>query len=256
MTIIQALLLSIVEGVTEFLPISSTGHLILASKLLHIPQTDFTKSYEIIIQCGAIAAVALAMTKKIRYNLKLLISLLFSLVPTIIVGAFLYTIVKQVFMENTMITVWSLIIGGIILIYWEYMMKEKSQTTIDINTITKKNAVLIGLGQAVSVIPGVSRAAATIMTAMATGLNRAQAVEYSFFLAVPTILAASVFDFIKSSHEFTSDQYALIVIGLIGSFITAWITTSYFIRYVRTHTLIPFGIYRILIAFIFLILTL
>lgn len=245
MTLIQVITLSIVEGITEFLPISSTGHMILASTLLKIAETDFVKSFEIIIQFGAILAVLLLYWKKLLTNKDTFISVAIAFIPTAIVGLVLYKFIKDILLGNPWVVVWSLGIGGIFLILLEKNHKEKTEH------MNLFQAFLIGCAQSLSVIPGVSRAAATIAGALLLGIKREPAVEFSFLLAIPTMAAATGLDLLKSGQHFTGSQVKLLGIGFVGAFITALIVVKWFIGFVKKHTFIPFAIYRILAAFSF-----
>lgn len=253
MNIFQALILGIVEGVTEFLPISSTGHMILASKLMMITQSDFIKSFEIIIQSGAILSVLVLYGKKLIESREILKKTIVAFIPTAIVGFGLYKIIKTVLIGNTNVTVFSLLVGGIALIMLERHFKGKEHT-MDIHTLSYKNAFIIGLIQSISVIPGVSRAAATIIGGLSLGMDRTSAVEFSFILAIPTLLAATGLDLVKSGHNFNMNQLELLGVGFITSFVVALIVMKWFIKFVKTNTFIPFGIYRIIIALTFLLL--
>jgi undecaprenyl-diphosphatase len=241
MSMFHALILSVVEGVTEFLPVSSTGHMILASTLLHIQETEFVKSFEIIIQLGAILAVLLLYWKKLVWNK--LVAVAF--IPTAIVGLVLYKYIKDVLLGNPWIVVWSLGIGGVLLLLLEAFHKEKAKE------MTLRDAFLIGIAQSFSIIPGVSRAAATIAGALILGIKRETAVEFSFLLAIPTMAAATGLDLMKNGSSFTGNQIELLAIGFAGAFITALITVKWFIGFVKTHTFVPFAWYRILAALTF-----
>jgi undecaprenyl-diphosphatase len=254
MNIVQTIILSVIEGITEFLPISSTGHMILAGTVLNIAETDFVKSFEIIIQLGAILAVLVLYWKKLLLNKKTFINVCIAFLPTAFVGLVLYKYIKDVLLGNPWIVVWSLGIGGILLILLEIFHKEK--TTVEHTDITPVQALLIGCAQSLSVVPGVSRAAATIAGAMLTGMKRAQAVEFSFLLAIPTMAAATGLDFVKSAKHFTGAQYGTLGLGFIIAFITALIVVQWFIGFVKKYTFIPFGIYRILLAVVFVIFVL
>lgn len=256
MTIIHAILLSIIEGITEFLPISSTGHMILASTMLHIQETEFVKSFEIIIQLGAILAVLALYWKKLLTDKETFIRVAIAFVPTAIIGLLLYKFIKDVLLGNPWIVVWSFAIGGILLIILEKFHKEKAEHKDEIRSMTYMQAFLVGVAQSVSVIPGVSRAAATIVGALLLGMKREPAVEFSFMLAIPTMAAATGLDLLKSGRHFTGSQYEILTIGLIGAFITALITVKWFIGFVKKHTFIPFGVYRILAAIAFYIFVL
>lgn len=251
MAIFQAIILSIVEGFTEFLPISSTGHLILATKVFNIPQTEFVKSFEIIIQLGAILAIAFLYWKKLIKNFQIYKPILIAFLPTAILGFVLYKPVKHYLIGNSMVTLASLFLGGILLIILEKQFSNRKHDSQPIEQLTNKKALLIGFFQAVSMIPGVSRAAATIFGGMFMGLSRSQAVEFSFFLAIPTMFAATALDLIKSSFHFSGNEFQLLVIGFIGAFITAAISIKFLLTFIKTHTFIPFGIYRIVLAILF-----
>jgi undecaprenyl-diphosphatase len=248
MTILHAVILSVIEGITEFLPVSSTGHMILAGTLLKIQASEFTKSFEIIIQLGAILAVVSLFWKRLLFNKQIFARVAVAFVPTAIVGLVLYTFIKSYLLGNPWIVVWSLGLGGVLLIALELSRKEKVEPGNQIENMSLLQAFIIGCAQSVSVIPGVSRAAATIAGALLVGMNRKTAVEFSFLLAVPTMAAATGLDLVKSGKNFTSDQYTLLGIGLLGAFVTALIVVRWFIKFVEANTFIPFGIYRVLLA--------
>lgn len=247
----QAIILSLVEGLSEFLPISSTGHLILASDLLNITQTDFVKSFEIIIQLGAVLAVVFLYWKRIFTSFNLWPKLAVAFLPTAVVGLALYRVIKDLLLGNSMVTITALLIGGVLLIILEKLYNEKADHITSIDQVSHKQAFLIGLCQSISVIPGVSRAAATIIGGMFLGLKRQAAVEFSFLLAIPTMFAATGLDLIKSDFSFSSEQYTLLAIGFAGSFITALIAVKFLLKYVQTHTFVAFGVYRIILAILF-----
>jgi len=256
MNILHTIILSIIEGITEFLPISSTGHMILASTLLKIQETDFVKSFEIIIQLGAILAVLILYWKKLLLNKKTLINVFIAFLPTAVVGLILYKFIKNVLLGNPWIVVWSLGIGGVLLILLEIFHKDQSIEKGTIADMTPVQSFIIGCIQSLSVIPGVSRAAATIAGAMLTGMKRAEAVEFSFLLAIPTMAAATGLDFVKSAKHFTGSQYEMLGLGFVVAFLTALIVVQWFIGFVKKYTFIPFGIYRIIIAIAFVALVL
>lgn len=251
MNYIQALILSVVEGVSEFLPISSTGHLILAARLLQIPQTDFVKSFEIIIQLGAICSIVFLYWRTILVNRKIWKTVLTAFIPTALVGFLLYKFIKHFLLGNTYVTLLSLFVGGLALIILELLYKEKEHHVDKIENMSTKNAVLIGLCQSIAVIPGVSRSAATIIAALFLGTKRKTAVEFSFLLAVPTMLAATIFDLVKSNFAFSPFEYSVLGVGFVGSCIVAILAVKFLLRFIRNNTFIPFGIYRIIIALLF-----
>lgn len=247
MTLFQAILLSIIEGITEFLPVSSTGHLILAAKLLGLAQTEFVKTFEIVIQLGAILAVVCLYGQRLVTSKKILARVVCAFLPTALAGYTLYPFVRGVLFDNPMVSISALLVGGVALILFEYMFKQRGREG-KIEDLSLFHVLLIGVVQSVSFIPGVSRAAATIFGGLAVGLSRTQAVEFSFLLAIPTMFAASGLDFIKSGARLSSSEFFLLGIGLIGSFITAFAVIRWFIGFIKRHTFIPFGIYRILTA--------
>jgi len=257
MNLLNTLILSVVEGLTEFLPISSTGHLILASKLLNIQVTDFTKTFEIIIQLGAIMAVAVLYFRKLWTDLltrSVLVSrLMVAFIPTAIVGFALYPLIKTYLLGSSTITLWALFVGGLAIIIVELLLKKKNSliSQDDFKIPTTKQAFLIGCFQSISIIPGVSRAAATIIGARLAGLNRKNATEFSFLLAIPTMFAASVLDIYKSRAVIMNGNLFILLTGTIFSFIFALIAVKFLINFVKNHDFTIFGIYRIILAIIF-----
>ena len=169
MDLIYVVILSIIEGITEFLPVSSTGHLILAARILNIPQTDFVKSFEIFIQLGAILAVFFLYGRKFLIDKKIMSSILTAFIPSAVVGLLFYKIIKGYLLGNSMVTVISLLVGGVILILIEILLKHNKETINNVGKIGNFKALIIGFAQAISVVPGVSRAGATIVGGMLTG---------------------------------------------------------------------------------------
>lgn len=252
MTLAHTFILSLVEGITEFLPISSTGHLILASKLLNLPQTEFVKSFEIAIQLGAIMAVAVLYYRKLIENKKLYPRILAAFLPSAIIGFILYKFIKQYLIGDSRIVLVSLFIGGILLIILEKILaKTKIRKNLTIEELGVKPCLMIGLAQTVSMIPGVSRAAATIIGGMSVGLSRQSAVEFSFLLAVPTMAAAAGLDLIKSYQYFSTQDIGILIIGFILSFISARMAVAWLIKFMKNHSLAAFGVYRIILAVAF-----
>lgn len=253
MDFLQAIILSIVEGISEFLPISSTGHMVLISVLLRIQQTEFVKSFEIFIQLGAILAVVVLYYKTFLQNKEVWKRIIVAFIPTAIIGYALYKIIKHLLLGNTMVTVLAILIGGIAMIVLELLHKEKDHHKEKIEEIPLKSAFFIGVFQSISVIPGVSRAAATIIGGLFMGTKRKAAVEFSFLLAVPTMLAATGLDMLKTGFSFSAYDYLLLSIGFVGAFVVALFAIKFFLKFVQKHTLIPFGIYRIILAILFLL---
>ncbi|WKZ25851.1 MAG: undecaprenyl-diphosphatase UppP [bacterium] len=252
MNLFQTIALSIVEGITEFLPISSTGHLILTAKLLDIAQTEFVKSFQIIIQLGAILAVVVIYFKKLvlSLNWKLYKNILLAFLPSVVFGLLFYDFIKDYLIGNSMVVVSSLLAGGIVMLLFENFIKPK-----DNKSLNNMHYLLIGLFQIFSMIPGVSRAFATIFGGMIVGMNRKNATEFSFFLAIPTMLGASVLDVVRTDVSvWTNGNLTTLVIGFILSFLTAYIAVRWLLKYVQNHNFKIFGWYRIVLALIFMFL--
>lgn len=250
MTIIQALILSIVEGITEFLPVSSTGHLILVSQLLGILQTEFIKTFEICIQAGAVTAIFFLYIKTLFEKRYLIKNLFFAFIPSAILGLVLYKIIKNFLLGSSYITVIALVVGGFLFFFIEKLIDRKNKV-ITLKEMTAKQAITIGITQSLAVIPGVSRSAATIFSGMFLGLTKQDAVEFSFLLALPTIVAATTLDLIKTSFSFSQQEIVLLIVGCIGSFISALIAVRFLVTYLKDHSFIPFGVYRIIIGILF-----
>ncbi len=251
-TTLHALVLGIVEGITEFLPISSTGHMILTAHLLHIPETDFVKSFEIIIQLGAICAVLALYWKKLLTSAKVFWRVAVAFIPTAIIGLLLYKVVKQYLLGSTTVVLWSLLIGGIALIMFERYQKGRESRIQDIENISYKQAFTIGLFQSLAIVPGVSRSAATIVGGLLLGISRSAIVEFSFLLAVPTMAAATGLDLLKSYHTLASGSFGLLAVGFVTAFVSAFIAIKFLISYIQKHTFTPFGVYRVMLALVFL----
>jgi undecaprenyl-diphosphatase len=250
MTLLQSIILGIVEGITEFLPISSTGHLILASRLLGLPQTDFQKSFEIAIQLGAIASVIVLYWRQFLVP-AVLGRVIAAFIPTGLIGFALYHVVKTYLFGSDTVVLWALGLGGVALIVFELLHKESDDAVADVAAIPYSKAVLIGLFQSLSIVPGVSRAGATIVGGLILGLSRSTIVEFSFLLAVPTMLAATGYDLLKNASSFEPQQFGVLAAGFISSFFVALLSIKFLLAFVRTRTFIPFGIYRIAVALAF-----
>lgn len=259
MDILHSIILGIVEGVTEFLPISSTGHLILAGKLLGLADSDFIKSFEIIIQLGAILAVVVLYWKKL-WNWETIKKLFVAFLPTAVIGLALYKIVKTYLLGNTIVVLWALFLGGVGLIAFELWYKRKDlearppKGEMEASPPSYRQAVALGFFQAIAIIPGVSRSAATIVGGLWLGLSRSAIVEFSFLLAVPTMLAASGLDIVKNYQTFSADQFGVLAAGFIVSFAVALAAIKFLLAFIRRHDFIPFGVYRIVVALIFWLL--
>lgn len=254
MDLIHVVILSVVEGLTEFLPISSTAHLILTSHLLQIKQTDFLATFEIAIQIGAIAAVAVVYYRKILDNKKLFYKACVGFIPTGILGFLFYKNIKLL-LSDPFVPVIALFLGGILIIIIELYFKSKvsSQKSLvrSLDKITYKDALIIGLIQSISMIPGVSRSAASIFGGMALKLDRTSAVEFAFLLAIPTMTVVTAGDIVKSAGTITSAQIFDLSVGIVVSFVVALLVIKWLLRYVQKNNFIGFGIYRIIIAIVY-----
>ncbi|MCK9401323.1 MAG: undecaprenyl-diphosphate phosphatase [Bacteroidales bacterium] len=253
MNIIQSIIIAFIEGLTEFLPVSSTGHMILASSLMKIHDDAFVKTFEISIQLGAIMAIVMLYANRFWQGISIYLKLGIAFIPTAIIGFLAYNFIKAYLFNPTIVAV-SLIIGGIVLILIDKkVVAQKSKTDV-LENITYKNAFFIGLIQCFSMIPGVSRAAATIIGGVFNGLDKKQATEFSFLLAVPTMFAATGYDLLKTPVVFTNHEILLLTIGFIVALFTAWIAVKVFIKIVENYGFKYFGYYRIIIGIIFLII--
>ena len=253
MDIGMALILGIVEGFTEFLPISSTGHLILTGKLFGLVETDFIKSFEIAIQLGAILSVIVLYWRTFLVDIEVIKKISVAFLPTGIIGFVLYKLIKTFLLGSSWVVLWSLLIGGIVIIFFEMLHKEKEDTTEELTEVTYQQSFLIGVFQSLAVIPGVSRSAATIIGGLILGLKRKTIVEFSFLLAVPTMFAATVYDLYKNGSSFSFAQFNLLAIGFLTAFIIALLSIKFLVRFIQTHTFISFGIYRIALVIIWFV---
>lgn len=250
--IFKIIFLGIIEGLTEFLPISSTGHLIVCADIIKF-DNEVASLFEIVIQLGAILAVVWLYRKQIinliktafkdKKSFDFLVNLLIAFIPASVIGFFFHGIIKN-YLFNPITVAFALILGGYIIIYIENKkITVKIQETLDIN---KKSALIVGLAQILSLIPGVSRAGSTIMGGVCSGLSRKASAEFSFFLAIPIMFAASFYDLYKSSSILNTQSLIIIAIGFVSAFISAIIVIKWFIKYISTKDFKVFGWYRIL----------
>ncbi len=246
----EAVILGIIEGITEFLPISSTGHLVLFSSFLGIHNSDFLKTFEIAIQLGAILSVVVLYWQKIFFDRKVMLKVLSAFIPTALIGLFLYKLFKETLLIRNYFVLWSLFLGGIFLILFELLRKGKSDG-IKLENISYRKAFIVGIFQAFSIVPGVSRAGATILGGLALGIERKAIVEFSFLLAFPTMAAATIFDLSQTAGSFSPGDFYVLLIGFAVSFLVAMGAIKFLLKFIKTHTFIPFGIFRIVISLIF-----
>lgn len=252
MTATDSVILGVIEGITEFLPISSTGHLIVASEFLGIDQNNVTKAYEIIIQFAAILAVVLNYPSKFTFkHIDLWTKVLIAFLPIAAIGFLLSKQVKALF--SIEIVAIMFIIGGIVFLIVEKFYDEKQTHTKDIEDITYKQASWIGFAQIFALIPGTSRAGSSIIGAMLVGLNRKASAEFSFLLAFPVMCATTAYDLLKHHKELLNDANLInLAIGFVVSFLVAYVVIKIFLKFLENFTFVAFGIYRILFGILLL----
>lgn len=267
MTTPEAIILGIVEGITEFLPISSTGHMIIASSLLHINKDAFTKLFEIVVQLGAILSVVVLYWKKffdfsrVSFYLKLILAV----IPALVFG-FLFSKKIDALLESPLTVGYTVLLGGIVLMFIDRLFPRQTPSSTnttglitDEKQVTNKNAFIIGLWQVLALLPGISRAAVSIIGGLQQKLTRKAAAEFSFFLAVPTMVAATGYKLLKAykeSPEMLKDKHNLemLAIGNVIAFVVAMIAIKTFITYLQKHSFRAFGIYRILAGIAILVM--
>ncbi len=251
MDIFQAIIIGIIEGFTEFLPISSTGHMIVASEFLGLPQDAANKAYEVIIQFAAIIAVMLIYREKISFKkIDLWMKLLAAFMPLAIVGFILKDQIKTLF--SVEIVAWMFIIGGIVFLIVEHFYKEQPQHIRNVEEVSYKQAMWIGFAQLFSFIPGTSRSGATIIGGLLAGLDRKASSDFSFLLAIPVMGAVSGYDLLKHYHEFAGVNWGAYLVGFVVAFVVAYATVKLFLVFIQRFSFVPFGIYRIIFGVILL----
>lgn len=252
MTIFDSLILGVIEGITEFLPISSTGHLIVASEFLGIDQTSVNKAYEVIIQFAAILAVVLNYPSKFTFkHFDLWVKIAIAFIPIGAVGFLFSSQVKAMFSLEIVASMF--IVGGIVFLIVEKFYDESKHTTSDVEDVTYKQSLYIGLAQIFALIPGTSRAGSSIIGAMLVGLNRKASAEFSFLLAFPVMCATTAYDLLKHHEELLVGANLLnLSIGFIVSFIIAFLAIKLFLKFLENFTFVAFGIYRIIFGIILL----
>ena len=254
--LIKAAIMGVVEGLTEFLPVSSTGHLILTQQLLGLPDSDVMKAFEVAIQPGAILAILIVYGQLIGRTLgtlgssavsrRLVGNILVGFLPAAVIG---FAIHKQItkYLFNGPVVATAFIVGGLIIL-WVDSRKGRTARVTDINEMSALDALKVGFCQCLGMIPGTSRSGSTIIGGLLVGLSRPVATEFSFFLAIPTLIGASVLEVFKVRHELAAQAHEtlpLFAVGFVVSFLAAWVCVRWLLRYVATHTFIPFAWYRI-----------
>jgi undecaprenyl-diphosphatase len=220
--------------------------MILVSRFFHIPETDFLKTFKIVIQLGAICAVLVLYFKKVFKDWELIKRIIVAFIPTAVMGFVLYKFIKSYLIGNVGVVLWALGIVGFLFIAIEYLVGKRS--VVEQKPISYMQAFLIGCAQSLAVIPGVSRSGATVMGGLLLGVNRKSIVEFSFLLAVPTMLAAAGYDLLRSGAIVTSDTFMPLLVGFFVAFIVAIIAVRWFIGFIQSNTFVGFGVYRIVVA--------
>ncbi|HMP39111.1 MAG TPA: undecaprenyl-diphosphate phosphatase [Roseiflexaceae bacterium] len=257
----KVIILGIVEGLTEFLPISSTGHLLIASDLLAY-EGSLDGTFEIFIQLGAVLAVVgfyardlLAQVRAVPHDRaarRFWLAIVIAFIPAALFGLLFYSTIKTVLFSPLVIGI-SLIVGGIVLILVE-RMPLRPATALDVTQITLRQALGIGLAQVLALIPGVSRSGSSIMGSLLVGLDRKTATAFSFYLAIPTLGMATIVELLLSLERLTSDDLSSLLLGAVVSFIVAWLSIGWLLRYVASNSFVNFGIYRIFAGIVILVL--
>lgn len=257
MTIFLALILGVVEGLTEFFPISSTGHLIFLSQIFQIPETDSIKLFQVFIQFGAVLAILVLYWKDILRERKIISSAIVGFIPAMIVGFFLYKIIKDFLFGNLIVVGSALVIGGILIFIFEkyHASREVDESKIKDRIPNNKEAFIIGLAQALAVIPGTSRSLMTVLSGLSLGFKRERIVFFSFVLSIPTIGAASLYDLYKTSAVITSGDVLFLVVGFLSAFLVSLFVLKVFLGYVKNNSFKIFGFYRIFLGLLILLLS-
>jgi len=253
MSTLQAVIIAIVEGITEFLPISSTGHMIITSSIMGIRGQEFTKTFEIAIQLGAILAVVVLYWRKFFdfSKWKFYIKLIVAVIPALVLGFLLSNRIDALLDSPTTVAI-SFLVGGVILLFVDNIFNV--HTIQNEENISYRRGLIIGCWQCLAMIPGVSRSAASIIGGMQQKLTRKLAAEFSFYLAVPTMIAATGYKLLKQYKNIHSEQIKLLAIGNLVAFVVAMIAIKFFITFLQKHGFKVFGVYRIIAGIVLLLL--
>lgn len=249
MTTFQAIIIAIVEGITEFLPISSTGHMIITQELLGMEINDFVKAFTVNIQFGAILSVVVLYWKRFFQTLEFYYKLFIAFIPAAVLGLLLSDYIDML-LENVFVVALMLVLGGIVLLFVDKWFNKPAKD----QTIKYPTAFKIGLFQCIAMIPGVSRSAATIVGGMSQKLDRKTAAEFSFFLAVPTMFAAAGYKLLQNYKSISAENIDMLIIGNVVAFIVAMIAIKFFISFLTKYGFKVFGYYRIVVGLAILIM--
>lgn len=257
-TFFQAIALGIIEGITEFLPISSTVHLDFATKFLGIVHSDFVTTFMVLIQLGAIAAVGILFFKQITMSKELIVKMFIGFLPVAVVGFLLYPMIKHVLLGNVIIEITAIAVGGIVFLYYANRFNQSSnELSVDPqkHELSFKDFLKLGCWQILALIPGVSRSGAILIGGLTQNISVSQTVNAAFLLAIPTMVAASGYDLLKTGFSFTSEQWSILLVGTIVSGIVAFFVAQFFMKLMRKPgALRIFGWYRIILAAILLVI--
>lgn len=254
MDFFNSIILGAIEGFTEFLPISSTGHLIVAGEFLGIEQNSVNKAFEVIIQFAAILAVVFNYKEKFTLQkINLWIKVFIAFLPIGAIGFVFSHQIKELF-SVTVVAVMFIVGGVVFLVVEKFFIPHESAVIDDVEEVTLKQAVIIGFAQVFALIPGTSRAGSTIIGALLVGLSRKASAEFSFLLALPVMSAVTVFDLLKHYHEFSSANLLQLGVGFLTAFFVAYLTIKLFLKFLERFTFVAFGIYRILFGLLLLAL--
>ena len=249
MTTLQAIIIAIVEGITEFLPVSSTGHMIITQELLGMEINDFVKAFTVNIQFGAILSVIVLYWKRFFQTLDLYFKLFVAFIPAAVIGLLLSDFIDSL-LENVVVVAVMLVLGGIVLLFVDKWFNKPAKD----QTITYPTALKIGFYQCIAMIPGVSRSAATIIGGMTQKLDRKTAAEFSFFLAVPTMFAAAGYKLVQNYKTISAENIDTLILGNVVAFIVAMLAIKFFISFLTKHGFKVFGYYRIVVGLIILVM--
>jgi undecaprenyl-diphosphatase len=249
MELFKAIIIAIVEGITEFLPVSSTGHMIITQKLLNIQESDFVKMFIVSIQFGAILSVIVLYWRRFLQSFSFYLKLFVAFIPAAIFGLLFIDVIDRL-LESVLVVAISLVLGGIVLVFVDNWFKKP----VINNEVTYPKALKIGFFQVIAMIPGVSRSAATIIGGLTQKLDRKTAAEFSFFLAVPTMFAASAYKLYKSYELITKENINILLIGNAVAFVVALLAIKGFITFLTKHGFKWFGYYRIIVGLIIILL--
>lgn len=248
MNTLEVIIMAIVEGITEFLPISSTGHMIITQHIMKIEDTEFVRAFMVNIQFGAILSVVFIYWKKLFHSLEIYYKLFIAFLPAVVFGLLLNDVIDEL-MSSIVVVAISLILGGFVLLFVDKIF-EKNQG----KEISYKSAFIVGMFQTLAMIPGVSRSASTIIGGMTRGLSREKSAEFSFLLAIPTMFAASSYKLLKNYTIFDTSHYSMLILGNIIAFVVGFLAVKFFINFLTKHGFKVFGYYRIIIGLIILII--